>query len=85
VFPHTQHFPSEALERAVDVPVALLVSDNLGDPQMRVRFWHAAVLTATMPEASIYEDREAESSEYYVGCSGKTASTVQSISITLSV
>jgi hypothetical protein len=81
VFPHTEHLPAEVPQCPIHLQVALSVSENLGIPETRIGLRRSTVLSATVPEASVYEDGETKSSKDYIWGSGKCDSAAQSISI----
>ena len=66
VLPGAYDMPAGALERGIDAAVPGGVALELGDPIVEVAPRNIAVLWAAMPETTVYEHREAPTSEDHV-------------------
>lgn len=74
MLPKPQDGPSSGLELEIRVAVSAPIGFNLRAPPIRICPWPRAVLGASMPEASVDEDRDPGSNERYVGpaaCAGQ--------------
>jgi len=66
MFPDMERLPTERCKFQVLAPVSFSVRRDLLAPPGRIRLWSDRVLGTSMPEASVYEDRESKPHNYYV-------------------
>ena len=58
VFPNSDHFPTGSLQIVIISSIAIHVALEFGRPVIVVAGWHRGVFRATMPKASVDEDRD---------------------------
>jgi hypothetical protein len=71
MFPNAQHLPAQNSERSRYKPVARLVSKQLFLPKIPITGRHGCVLGATVPEATVHENRSSFLRKHEVRLSGQ--------------
>lgn len=71
VFPNPQHLPSQGSECPTNPPIPLLIPQNLGHPERRVRSWHGSVPWAAVPKAPVNKYGYSPARQYKIGGPGE--------------
>jgi len=56
MLPNANHMPSESVQLAVHVPIALTIGGELGVPEFLIATWSLVALRTTVPKAAVHKN-----------------------------